>query len=194
MCPSSYIRSSCSFWGRISTRYLISSGFCSSSCMRFYLGSMMGSNFPTYLIYLSSRRKMSESSRISSEELVAKIIPLQAKFSEKRFLWIIFLILGSSAERQLSKMRIYASEYKALAKAILAFCPPLKLAPPISMGVSFPWGKASMSFCKQHIFTPISNFFRSNGFPKRMFSLTVLLNKMGSCGAYPKVPFRFSTL
>lgn len=70
---------------------------------------------------------------------------------------ILFATSGSTAERGSSSKIISASEYMALARLILAFCPPETLTPLSPIIVSTPLPKILTSLVKQEYLMASSN-------------------------------------
>ena len=92
----------------------------------------------------------------------------------------------SSAEVASSSSRILGFLIVALAMAILCFCPPLSCPPYEPTTVFNPSGN---ELIKSHAFASLHASLISSSvassFPKRIFSLMLMLKSTGSCPTYP---------
>ena len=74
--------------------------------------------------------------------------------------------------------------YAARAMATRCFCPPDSVIPRSPISVASPSGSADKSTSSWHALTTAAYRASSNGWPKRMFSLTVALRIQALCAAY----------
>ena len=81
-----------------------------------------------------------------------------------------------------------ASEYTALARLILAFCPPLMLMPLSPILVPSPSLRSSISSCRHHKLMTLSSLSLSYSFPNNILFWTVSDVMNGSCSTYHKLP------
>ena len=88
---------------------------------------------------------------------------------------------GSTAERGSSSNIISASEYRALARLILALYPPEIFTPLSPIIVSIPFPKSVISLSKQECFIASFSLFSSSYFPKRILFFTESEIMNGSC-------------